>query len=142
MPETHENLASYDARDPPSIRGFGVTIAAVLLIVAFFPAAFGSGGVRWWALGLGAAFLAAAFLAPRLLEPLNRLWFHLGMLLHKVINPLVLGLLFLVAITPMALVLRLFGKLPLARAADPEAQTYWISRDPPGPEPESMQNQF
>jgi hypothetical protein len=142
MSATHENLVSYDERDPPSIRAFGITIGAVLCIIGLFPFAIGSGSVRWWALGIGGAFLTAAFLAPQLLEPLNRLWFRLGMLLHRVINPLVLGLLFIVVITPVALALRLLGKRPIAGLADPEAPSYWITRDPPGPEAETIRNQF
>lgn len=142
MSGTHENLASYDEREPPSIRSFGITIAAVLGIIGIVPLVFGSGGPRWWALVPGGAILAAAYLAPGLLEPLNRLWFKLGMLLHKVINPIVLGLIFAVIITPTALGMRLFGRIPITRSPDPAAASYWIPRDPPGPEPETLKNQF
>jgi len=142
MSGTHENLASFDERDPPSIRGFGITIAAVLGIISVFPLIVGSGGLRLWTFIPGVAILAAAYLAPALLEPLNRLWFKLGMVLHRVINPLVLGLIFAMIIVPTALGMRLFGRRPIVWSPDPQAQSYWIPRDPPGPEADSLKNQF
>jgi len=142
MSGTHENLASYDEREPPSIRGFGITMAAVLGLIGVWPVIVGSGGLRWWLLVPAAAFLAAAYLAPGLLQPLNRLWFKLGMALHKVVNPIVLGLIFGVIIVPTALGMRLFGRRPIATGADSAAASYWIPRDPPGPDPDSLKNQF
>ena len=53
-----------------------------------------------------------------------------------------MGLIFFVAVTPTALIMRLVGKDPLHRRFEPEARTYWIERRPPGPEPETMKNQF
>ena len=64
------------------------------------------------------------------------------MALHKVVNPVVMGLLFYATITPMALVMKLMGKDPLRRRFDPEAKSYWIERRPAGPEPQSMRRQF
>ncbi len=142
MSEFHENLASNDERDPPSIKGFGITFAVVLAIIGLFPLAVGSGGARWWALALAAFFLGAGFFAPQLLKPLNRLWFKFGMLLHRIVNPLVLGLLFLVVITPTALGMRIFGKRPIPCHFDPDAESYWVPREPAGPEPAAMKNQF
>lgn len=142
MSEFHENLASNDERDPPSIRGFGITFAVVFAIVGFFPVAVRFDAPYWWALAVATFFLGAAYLAPQLLKPLNLLWFKFGMLLHGVVNPLVLGLLFLVVITPAALVMRLLGKRPIPRHFDREAESYWIAREPSGPEPDMMKNQF
>ena len=87
-------------------------------------------------------FLAAGLLVPKVLKPLNRLWFLIGLGLHKVISPLVMGLLFYLTITPMALIMRLMGKDPLRRDFEPEAKSYWIERRPAGPAPESMRHQF
>ena len=58
------------------------------------------------------------------------------------VNPLVMALIYFAVVTPTGLVMRALGKDPLRLKYDPDAQSYWIHRDPPGPERESMQNQF
>ncbi len=73
---------------------------------------------------------------------MNRLWFLFGMALHKVISPLVMGLLFYLTVTPIALIMRAIGKDPLHRQFDPQAKSYWIERRPAGPAPETMRRQF
>jgi hypothetical protein len=134
----HEDLTRGEAPKTASERGFGLTFAAVFAIVAAWPLLDGR-APRVWALGLAAAFLAAAFLAPRRLAPLNRLWARLGLLLSRVMNPLVLGLLFYGAVTPAGFVMRALGKDPLRRRFEPGAASYWIERRPPGPAPMSRQ---
>ena len=121
---------------------FGLTFAIVFGVIALWPLVFRSEHPRYWALVVGLAFVAAAYLAPNLLKPLNLLWFKLGMLLHKIVNPIVLGIMFLVFITPIALVLRLFGKKLIPLTFERDKASYWIERTPPGPAPESLRNQF
>jgi hypothetical protein len=97
-------------------------------------------GRSWpWEAILAAAFLAAAIIKPSLLHPLNRLWMRLGLLLHKIVNPIVMGLLFYGTIWPTALVMRRRDLLRLKR--EPGANSYWITRQP-GPLPETMKDQF
>ncbi len=134
----HEDLGRNDAPKPSSDRGFGLVFAAVFAVVALWPI-LGAEAPRLWALALAAAFLAVALAAPRRLAPLNRLWTRFGLLLSRVMNPLVLGLLFFVVVTPMGLVMRALGKDPLRRRLDRSAASYWIRRDPPGPAPMSRQ---
>jgi hypothetical protein len=124
-----------------SNRSFGLVFAAVFLIIALFPL-IGGREVRLWALLAALAFAGAAFLRPSLLAPLNRLWFRFGLLLHHVVNPLVLGLMYFLVVTPMGLVIRIFGGRLLSLGFSRDAQSYWIRRSPPGPEPESIRNQF
>jgi hypothetical protein len=126
---------------PPSDRKFGFTFAAVFLLFALVPPLLG-GHFRWWVLAISIAFFALAYVAPQYLKSLNSLWFRFGLLLHKIINPLVLGTLFLIVVTPVAVVMRLAGKKLLNRTFDPAAKSYWIERNPPGPEPETIRNQF
>lgn len=76
-------------------RNFGIVFTIVLVVVGLGPLYHG-GAVRWWAISLGGAFLVCAFVAPRLLRPLNQLWFRFGLMLHQVVNPIVMGALFLV----------------------------------------------
>jgi large-conductance mechanosensitive channel len=137
----HEKPQSFDHREPPSLKSFGVTFAVVFALIGLFPLIFG-GSIRIWALAISAAFLAVTYFAPAALAPFNKLWFKFGMLLHEIVSPIILGLMFFVAVTPIALLMRLFGKRPLAMAADPKKDSYWIKRDPPGPDPKSLSNQF
>src|SRR5688572_16553774 len=78
----------------------------------------------WIATGVGVVLALAAAIAPRVLHRANRAWFALGMLLARFVNPVVLGLLFFVVVTPMALLMRAFGKRPLFLRFDPGAKTY------------------
>ena len=124
-----------------SDRSFGIVFTIVYLIVALWPL-LDARAPRGWALALAAAFALATLLRPRLLAPLNRAWTRLGLAMHRVVNPVVLALIFGLTIVPTGLILRLLGKDPLRLRRDPAADSYWISRDPPGPAPDSMQRQF
>lgn len=126
---------------PSSDRTLGLVFAAFFALVAFLPIV-RHHAVRRWALPLAAFFLLAALAAPQILTPLNRVWTALGTLLHNVVNPLVLGILFFLVFTPFGWVLRLMGKDFLRLRAAPDATTYWIPRQPPGPAPETMSRQF
>lgn len=70
------------------------------------------------------------------------LWLGLGQILHYVVSPGVLGLVYLVAVIPTGLYVRVTGKDPLRLKREPDAKTYWIDRDPPGPDPKSLPQQF
>ena len=87
-------------------------------------------------------FVAVSIAMPRVLAPLNRLWTGLGSLMHRVVNPIVMGVLFFITVTPMGLLMRAFGRDPLRLKLEREAISYWIPRHPTGPSPESMKNQF
>jgi hypothetical protein len=138
----HETLKRADDVRIGSNRSFGFVFAAMFLILALLR--FRHGLDLWMSVWLGAsaATVAVTLVAPRLLGPFNRLWFRFGLLLHKIVSPLVMGLIFFGVVTPTAMVMRLRGKRPLNLAFDPEATTYWIARDPPGPKPATFQNQF
>jgi hypothetical protein len=99
-------------------------------------------GVRLWALVLGGLFFLLAVFSPKVLAPLNRQWMRVGVLLGKVVSPIALAVVFLLAIVPTGWLLRRFGKDPLRLARDVAAETYWISRQPPGPAPSTMNRQF
>lgn len=124
-----------------SNRSFGLIFAVFFCLVALLPAVHGA-PVRWWALGVAILFAAIAFLAPRALSPLNWVWFKLGMLLHHVVNPVIMAVMFYGAILPMALLLRALGKDVLRLKRAPESASYWIPREPPAPAPGSMSKQF
>jgi phosphatidylserine synthase len=140
-PSFHEDFGRRQAVQTGSERGFGVVFAAVFATVGLWPLLDGE-TARTWSLIVAALFAAAAMVAPALLRPFNRLWFVIGLALHKVVSPLVMALLFYLTVTPVALLMRLAGKDPLRLKFDRRAKSYWIERRPPGPAPETMRHQF
>lgn len=137
----HESLQRHEEIHGSSNRAFGLVFAAVFLIIGTYPLLFG-GHVRVWSLAVCFAFAAAALALPGVLTPLNKAWTRLGLLLHRIVSPIVLGIMFFAVVTPMGIVMRLFGKDPLRLRFDAQTQTYWIERRPPGPKPDSLPDQF
>lgn len=137
---THENFTRDEASPPGSNCTFGLVMAAALALLALING-WHSGRLWPWELILAALFLSAASFRPALLHPLNRLWMKLGLLLHKIVNPIVMGLLFYGTIWPTGLAMRMRGRDLLRLKREPDADTYWIAR-PPGPLPETMRDQF
>lgn len=138
----HESLIRTEQPQGPSNRSFGLVFSVFFLVIALLPLFMGGHGIRLWSMMAAFVFLAAAFAAPAILAPLNRLWMRLGFLLHKTISPVILGVIFFIVVTPMGILMRLSGKDPLRLRFDSALKSYWIKRDPPGPEPKSMTDQF
>lgn len=124
-----------------SERSFGIQVGAILTLIGLWPLAAG-GPVRLWALILAAFLLLAAAFVPGWLQPVNRLWFRFGQLLGRIVTPVVMGFVYFLIVTPIALLLRLFGKDVLRLKRDASVSSYWVARTPPGPAPESMRDQF
>ena len=137
----HEDFHRDERAVPSSNRTFGIVLAAFFALVGLLPLLRGH-AVRLWALPLSGIFLLAALAAPAALAPLNRVWTALGAQLHKITNPIILGVFFYVVFTPFGWLLRLLGKDFLRLKWVPDSESYWILRQPPGPPPESMSNQF
>jgi hypothetical protein len=124
-----------------SDRSFGLVMTLALAAVTALNA-WHSGKLWPWTGGLAALFVAAALLRPSVLHPLNLVWLRFGLLLHKVVNPVVMALLFYGTVLPTGLIMRLMGKDLLRLKRQPDADSYWIVRRPPGPSPETMRDQF
>ena len=126
---------------PPSNRSFGILFVVVCAL---------AGGYLWWRhlAGQGWFFAAAALVllvtltAPDWLAPFNRAWMKLAEVLNGIVSPLVLGVLFFGLFTPIAWGMRLAGRDAMKRRFEPEASSYWQDRDPPGPDPDGLPNQF
>jgi saxitoxin biosynthesis operon SxtJ-like protein len=138
---THEDFSRQEDIKPSSDRSFGLIITTVFLLITFWPL-IRAEPVRWWALAVAAVLAALALLWTAPLAPLNKCWTKLGVFLYRIVSPIVLGLLFYVIVTPVALLMRVLGKDPLRLRREPDAASYWIERMPRGPAPESMKNQF
>lgn len=139
----HERLSAHHELPirGSSNRSFGLIFAAFFCIIALLPL-FSRGEVRLWALMVAAVFAVIAITVPSILTPLNKAWMRLGLLLHRVVNPIVLGLMFLIAIVPIGLLMRLIGKDLLRLKFSRDASSYWIVREPKGPDPRSLNRQF
>jgi hypothetical protein len=137
----HEDLTRRHEQKSSSNRVFGLVMAAFFAVVGVAPRARGH-AVHWPAVAVGVAFAMAALAAPSVLGPLNRLWTRFGVLLNRVVSPVILGILFYVVLTPCGAVMRAFGKDPLTRGRDPKVKTYWTLRDPAAKTGGSMTQQF
>ena len=123
------DVAAHTEVEMGSERSFGIVFAVVFAIIAFWSLVFHGGPIRLWALAIAAIFLVIAFVAPQVLKPLNRLWFKFGMLLSKIISPIVMGIIFFITVTPIGLIRRIKNPDPLNQAFDKDADSYWIVRD-------------
>ena len=137
----HEPVVKHKKIEVGSARMFGYVIGGFFVIVALLPLIRGH-EARWWALGVAAAFLLVALVYPRVLQPLNILWFRFGLLLHAIVGPIVMSVIFWITVAPVGVIMRAMGKDPLRLKLEADAASYWITRDPPGPEPGSMSRQF
>jgi hypothetical protein len=125
-----------------SDRSFGVVFTVVFCLIAAWPYYDRGEAPNLWAGGVAMSFLLVALIRPSLLALLNRLWTRFGLLLNKFTAPIIMGLFFFGVIFPLAMLMRLFGKRPLQLAYDRDAASYWIVREPPGPAPGTMKQQF
>lgn len=143
-----KNQGAFESYDRPpdemksSDRSFGLVMAVAFAVIGGFQLYHHRMTIGAVLLVVAAAFAAAALVRPGILHPLNRLWFRLGLLLHKVINPVVMAVIFVGAVVPTGLIMRALGKRPLQLSLDRSAETYWIQRTPPGPAPDSLERQF
>ena len=137
---THESFTREEAALPGSDRTFGLVMAAALAAVSLLNG-WHLGRLWPWTSAAAVLFLLAAWLKPSALHPLNLVWLKLGLILHRIVNPIVMGLLFYGTIYPTGLVMRMRGRDLLRLKRDASADSYWIARTP-GPAPETMKDQF
>lgn len=125
----------------PSNRSFGTTMAAAFGLIGLLGWYKGSSHAPVW-IGIAAIFAALALCRPQSLTLANRAWLKLGLVMYRVVNPVVMAVLFFGAIMPIGLVMRLFGKDFLCLTRDVSLRTYWQKRSDPRPPSESMRQQF
>jgi hypothetical protein len=138
----HEDLIHELEVSKASDRNFGLVFAIFFAIIGIYSWFGEAGEFLVWAIILSAVFLIISIIKPGLLSPLNSIWTKFGLLLHKIVNPIILGIIFFLVVTPFGLVLRAIGKDLLSLKLDRKSKSYWIYRTPPGPSPDSMKNQY
>ena len=107
-------------------KSFGLVFFVFFLIIALFPL-FKDGNIRIWAIILSVIFLILGLLNSKILSPLNKIWFKFGILLGKIVSPIVMGVVFFVVVTPTSLMMRIFGKNLLCLKKE-NKKSYWIEK--------------
>ena len=139
----HEYRQDHGKPKGPTEKSFGLTFAVFFALVTALQVYRHGFGVGPAITAFGClAFLAASYLAPTVLRPLNILWAKLGFLLHKIVNPIIMGILFFGVFTPMGLVMRIFGVDLLKIRRNGASESHWVLRDSEDIGPSSMHNQF
>ena len=127
------------ALTPPPARSTGLVFTGFAVVVAILfrqnPA------VLWTALGLAGLLAGLSFGAPHLLQPLNLVWFRFALLLNKVMSPIIMLVLFAIAIVPFGLAMQL-RRDPLRAKRRPDLDSYWLPRTPETTHKSDMTNQF
>jgi hypothetical protein len=138
---THEDVSREETVTAGSDRSFGWVFTGFCAIVAAVQFWLGHSHAWGWLIA-SLAFAGTTLVYSRALRPLNLLWFKFGMLLHVVVSPVVLGIMFFAVFTPIGWLMRLAGKRPLSLRFEPAARSYWVQRQPPAPPPGSFDQQF
>jgi hypothetical protein len=125
----------------PTDRSFGFTFTAVFALVGAWMA-WKSSANFLIPLAASGLFLLTSLVVPRVLHPLNVAWMRLAFWLNRVVSPVVMGVIYFGVFTPIAMVMRLRGRDALHRRFDQGLSSYWIRRDPPGPDGASFPRQF
>ena len=124
------------------LKGFAVTLAAVLAIVGCVIALRGKAGPSLAFFGAALALIATGFAAPAVLTPVYKVWMAVGSILGWVMTRVVLIVLFAGVITPTGLLMRAFGKGTLTVRPDPAAASYWKEKPVPEGGPHRYENQY
>ena len=120
-----------------SNRSFGIVFFVVFLLIALYPLIY-NGEIRLWSLLISFIFLILGLLNSKVLTPLNKIWFKFGILLGKIVSPIILGIIFFFVVTPIGLIMRILGK-DLLNLKFNANKSYWIEKR--GPK-SKMKNQF
>ena len=119
-------------------RSFGLVFSAVFAIIGFYPLWYNE-NIRIWACIIAFIFLFFGIFFPKILIVPNKLWFKLGLLLGAIVAPIVMGMIFFLTVTPIGIIMRLFGKDVINQKIKKNEKSYWIKRNK---SVSSMKNQF
>ena len=109
-----------------SNRSFGIVFFVVFLIIAFYPL-INDENIRYWSLFISLVFLILGLFNSNILTPLNKIWFKFGILLGKVISPIIMGTIFFFVVTPIGLLMKIFKK-DLLNLKFNNNKSYWIEK--------------
>ena len=136
-----ENNQSHAEIKVGSETSFGYVFTAAFALLTFVPLLHAE-GPAYWSLGVAAVFLVITLVRPEILRPLNLLWFRFGMLLARIIQPIVMAAIYFFVVTPIGLLMRAFGKDPMRQKISSDIQSYWQERTSDRDRMGSMKDQF
>ena len=120
-----------------SNRSFGIVFFILFLFICLYPI-LNNDSIRLWSLVIAALFLILGIFNSKLLSPLNKIWYKFGILLSKLISPLIIGLIFFFVVTPTGLLMRIIGK-DLLNLKFNKKKSYWINKSDLN---DNMKNQY
>ena len=107
-----------------SNRSFGIVFFVVFLIVSTWPL-LNAGEIRYWSLAISVTFLVLGIMNSKILTPLNKIWFKIGILLGNIISPIVMGIIFFLVVTPTSIIMKILRK-DLLNLKKNNKNSYWI----------------
>tara|TARA_B000000532_G_scaffold177885_1_gene144406 strand:+ start:10 stop:396 length:387 start_codon:yes stop_codon:yes gene_type:complete len=120
-----------------SNKSFGIVFSIFFLLISVY-LLLNNDPIYYWSLFVSFIFLVLGLMNSKILSPLNLLWFKFGILLGKIVSPVVMGIIFFLVVTPISIILKIFGKDVLNLKFN-NNKTYWIVKD--GPK-SNMKKQF
>ena len=120
-----------------SNRSFGIIFSVVFLIIAIWPL-LSTSEIRYWSLVISVIFLILGLIKSKILTPLNKIWFKIGITLGNLISPLVMGIVFFLVVTPTSIIMKILGK-DLLNLKKNNNKSYWIEKNKQNT---SMKKQF
>ena len=127
---------NYD-KNKSSNKSFGIVFFLVFLLIGVYPL-INDDSIRIWSLIISLIFLILGLINSNILTPLNQIWFKFGILLGKIISPIIMGIIFFLVVTPTGLIMRILRK-DLLNLKFNNSKSYWIEKT--GPK-SKMKNQF
>ena len=110
-----------------SNKSFGLVFFVVFFLIALYPLA-NNQNIRFWSLSISFVFLILGLMNSKILTPLNKLWFKLGIFLGKIISPFIMGMIFFLVVTPIGFIMRILGK-DLLNLKYNHNKSYWIEKN-------------
>ena len=120
-----------------SNKSFGIVFFTVFFIISIWPL-LSANEIRYWSLVISVVFLILGIINSKILTPLNKVWFKIGILLGSIISPIIMGIIFFLVVTPTSLIMKILGK-DLLNLKKNTKNSYWIEKKNQN---SRMKNQF
>ena len=118
-------------------RSFGLVFSVIFLLITIY-VFINNGFLNLYLITISCLMAILGFLNSNLLTPLNKAWFRFGIFLGKIMNPIIMGVIFFFIVTPISVILRLMKK-DILNLKYSNKKTYWIIKPESG---SRMKNQF
>tara|TARA_B100000767_G_scaffold196820_1_gene183855 strand:- start:286 stop:666 length:381 start_codon:yes stop_codon:yes gene_type:complete len=110
-----------------SNRSFGLLFFIVFLAISLWPLTKGE-DIHFFLILISLVFLTLGLINSKILSPLNKVWIKFGEILGKIIAPIIMALVYFIVLTPIGLIVRIFGKDLLELKFFKKQETYWTKR--------------